>query len=76
MEIAINLRLDLRLLVLVWPSVSHSVRLQDSLVINIFKKSQLILHGDSCQRKVKSVTTTFAWMWPGLTHLQLNFLIF
>ena len=60
--------------------VSCPIRFQDSLIINNLRKSQLIpfffLRGDSHQVKVAPVTTTFEWVWPGVTFVQSDFRIF
>ena len=52
--------------------LSFPIRLQDSLIINIFGRKVLdFLHSDIYQRKVASTSTAVGCMWPGVySHAQ------
>ena len=62
--------------------ISHPIRLQDSLIVCVPGKNQLIslflffvffLHGGSVQGKLASKTTTFRWVWADWVCLLPNY---
>ena len=59
---------------------SHPIRMQDSLIINIFRRnpaiSYIFLLGDSHQAQVASGTTLFGLVWPVVLLVQFECRIF